>query len=126
MVTQAEQVLAYEDQNVEIELAAMVETESNATIDDEAADISTPQAITATEAETVEVDTFGNDVEHVKMVEEPPDPGIQLITDPHQDGDMTTAELAGEQVPVLQQPPPEAGGEYCHGPHQAVANTDVE
>ena len=62
------------------------------------------------------------------MVEEPPDPGIQLITDPHQDGDMTTAELAGEQVPVFQQAPPEAGGDYCHGPHQAVgqANTNVE
>ena len=93
----------------------------------EAGDKPTPQAITVAEAETVE-DIFGNDVEHVKMVEEPPDPGIQLITDPHQDGDMTTAELAGEQVPVLQQPPPEAGGDYCHGPHQAVgqANTDVE
>ena len=90
----------------------------------EAGDKPTPQAITAAEA----VDTCENDVEHVKMVEEPPDPGIQLITDPHQDGDMTTAELAGEQVPVLQQPPPEAGGDYCHGPHQAVgqANTDVE
>ena len=39
----------------------------------------------------MEVDTFGNYIEYVKIVEEPPDPGIQLITDPHQDGDMTTA-----------------------------------
>ena len=86
MVTQAEQVLAHEDQDVEIELAAMVETESNATIDDEVADIPTPPAITAAEAEIMEanteaeimeeVDTFENDVKYANKDEEPPDPGI--------------------------------------------------
>ena len=64
MATQAEQVLVYGEQEVEIELAEMAENELNATIHDEA----TPKAITAIGAENMEVHTFENAIRNFPVL----------------------------------------------------------
>ena len=98
-----------------------------------------------TEAEIMEeVDTFENDVEYANKDEEPPDPGICPtfavlagggdfsldILNAKSDLGLLATNLELTRVHpedytvVIQQPPPEVGGDYRHGPHQAVGQAN--